>query len=194
MRDLWPLLSAGCESGGRLDFSLTTLLTRRRVVKKLLSILVLVGMMFLIVTMVSASTPATMSQIFYLDFWGPGDTYTFGIEKARGTGDLTVDTQDCCMVGDRWRVDLMPNQPASPKKQIFAIGDGNIYDFSGEATGHPWVRGNVVVSYDSGVDVFPAGMWVRFEYSKDPGIFIFHSPIAAHKLEAATAAEGANSR
>jgi hypothetical protein len=163
-------------------------------VKKLLSILVLVVMTFVLVTVVSASSAATTSEIFYLVFGGPDDTYTFGVEKARGAGDLTVDTRDCCIVGDRWRVDLMPNQPSDPKDQVAGVGDGSTGDFTGDATSHPWIGGNVVVSYDSGVDRFPAGMWVRFQYTKDPGVFIFTSPLPAARPESEAPPGGENYR
>jgi putative cell wall-binding protein len=83
--------------------------------KKLLSVLVLVVVMLVLVTAVSASSSATTSEIYLLVFWEPGDTYTFGIEKARGAGDLIVDTQDCCIPRDHWRVDLLPIQPQDPK-------------------------------------------------------------------------------
>jgi hypothetical protein len=44
--------------------------------------------------------------------------------------------------------------------------------FTGAATSHPFVRGAVTVSYDSGTDVFPAEMCVRFRYTGAPGVEI----------------------
>lgn len=108
--------------------------------------------------------PGPTSQTFWLTFWGPTDTFTFYVEKAQKAGDLTVDTRDCCIVGDNWTVTLNPAQPKN--KDTSGTGDGNISTFSGAATVHPWVRGTVTVSYDSGVDVWPAGMEVRFTYSQ----------------------------
>jgi len=115
----------------------------------------------------AASTPpppGPTSQVFYLTFLGPTDTHSFYVEKAQKAGDLTVDTRDCCIVGDNWTVDLNPDQPKN--KDTSGTGDGNISTFSGAATVHPWVRGTVTVSYDSGVDIWPAGMEVRFTYSQ----------------------------
>lgn len=111
-----------------------------------------------------APVPGPPSQTFWLVFSGPTDNFTFYVEKAQKAGDLTVDTRDCCIVGDNWTVTLNPDQPKN--KDTSAIGDGNTSTFSGAATVHPWVRGTVMVSYDSGVDVWPAGMEVRFTYSQ----------------------------
>ena len=120
----------------------------------------------------SSSPPPSgnTSQIYYLTFYGPDDTHSFYVGKAQKAGDLTVDTMDCCIVGDQWTVDLNPDQPKN--KDTSGTGDGSIglpgviESWSGAATVHPWVRGTVTVSYDSGIDMWPAGMWVRFTYSQ----------------------------
>ena len=110
------------------------------------------------------------SYMTYLTFYGPDDTHSFYVGKAQKAGDLTVDTMDCCIVGDQWTVDLNPDQPKN--KDTSGTGDGSIglpgviESWSGAATVHPWVRGTVTVSYDSGIDMWPAGMWVRFTYSQ----------------------------
>jgi hypothetical protein len=115
----------------------------------------------------AASSPppsGPTSQTYNLVFSGPGDTHSFYVEKAQKAGDLTVDTMDCCIVGDNWTVTLNPDQPKN--KDTSGTGDGNTSTFSGAATVHPWVRGTVTVSYDAGVDIWPAGMTVRFTYSQ----------------------------
>jgi len=111
-----------------------------------------------------APVPGPTSQVFYLGFLGPTDTHSFYVEKAQKAGDLTVEVQDCCIPGDNWTVDLNPAQPKN--KDTSGTGDGNISTFSGAATVHPWVRGTVTVSYDQGIDMWPAGMWVKFTYSQ----------------------------
>ena len=108
-------------------------------------------------------TPGPTEVTFDLVFNTADDTFTFTVDKAQRAGDLTVDTLDCCIAGDLWRVDLEASQPANQSET--GIGDGNTSEFSGAATGSPWVHGTVTVSYESGVDVFPAGMTVRFRYS-----------------------------
>ena len=107
--------------------------------------------------------PGPTDVEFLLSFSDADDTHSFAVEKAQKAGDLTVDTLDCCIPGDLWRVDLVSSQPNAATS---GTGDGSITEFSGAATGHPWVTGVVTVSYDSGVDVFPAGMTVRFHYSQ----------------------------
>ena len=115
-------------------------------------------------------TPGVTEQTFVLTFNGPDDTFTFDVCKAWKAGDLTVSTMDCCVVGDCWRVDLNPVDPLY--KDTYGIGDGTIDAFTGAATVHPWVRGTVTVSYDHGVDMWPAGMTVKFIYSNEKGMNI----------------------
>ena len=107
-----------------------------------------------------------------LVFEGPDDVFVFDVEKARGAGDVTIDTRDCCLPGDEWRVDLFTDEPANAASDGFGIGNGLTSSFSGATFAAPYVRGQVEVSYAGGVNVFPAGMTVRFQYSKAPGIVI----------------------
>jgi hypothetical protein len=148
----------------------------KKTVKRLSSVLLSVVVLLVLTTVVSASSPATVYVTYLLSFYGPEDTFTFEVEKAQGAGDLTVDTWDCCIPGDHWRVDLIPKQPADAGDKVTGIGDGNTVTYSGAATSHPWVRGIVVVSYESGVDIWGAGMCVRFQYTKKPGVIINPPP------------------
>lgn len=45
------------------------------------------------------------------------------------------------------------------------MGSGSTTDASGAASVKGWHSGTVTISYDSGVDVFPAGMSVTFTYA-----------------------------
>lgn len=105
-----------------------------------------------------------------LIFWGPSDTHAFLVEKVQGAGRLTVDSMDCCISGDQWRVDIVPIRPAAAKKGATGIGTGSIFSFSGAAMSRPVVAACVLVSYHEGVDVWPAGMSLRFQYDKQPGM------------------------
>ena len=110
----------------------------------------------------TAWSQATTEYAVNLAFFGPDDVFVFDIEKGRGAGNLVVDTKDCCLPGDQWRVDFFTEEPADAESDPVGIGDGNTVAFSGAAYAAPFVRGQVEVSYDSGVDRFPAGMTVRF--------------------------------
>ena len=151
-------------------------MNRLRVLRPALILFATAALMLALVPAASAAPPTkgdTYKEIG-LTFTSATSTFTFSVVKARDAGDLTVDTKDCCIVGDFWKVELVPGQPASVG--VSATGDGSISAFSGAATAHPWVRGTVVVSYAGGVDVFPAGMTVRFQYSKDYGVIITQLP------------------
>jgi hypothetical protein len=124
---------------------------------------------------VSAAAAVT-SATYGLVFLSPADTFTFTVEQARGAGALTVATRDCCIPGDLWQVDLSAQLPA--RMTAHAVGDGSTEEYSGAATIAPFIRGTVVVSYASGVDIFPAGMCVRFSYSREPGVVITAPPQA----------------
>jgi hypothetical protein len=122
----------------------------------------------------SASAAPTQSAQYFLGFNSANDTFTFDVEKLddNGAGNLTVDTMDCCIEGDHWTVSFDTAQPANPANDVSGTGNGSISVFSGAATSHPFIRGSVTVSYASGVDIFPAGMCVRFSYTKAPGVEI----------------------
>ena len=107
--------------------------------------------------------PGLTQQWYHVLFTSPTDTFTFYVEKAQKAGDLTVETLDYGP-DDCWRVDLNPDQPKN--KDASAIGDGSSQHWSGAATVHPWVKGTVTVSYDQGVDIWAASVWVRFTYSQ----------------------------
>jgi hypothetical protein len=121
----------------------------------------------------SASAAQTQLAEYTLTFSSATDTFTFGVDKAGGdAGDLTVDTRDCCIEGDLWEVTFDTAQPANPANDVTAVGNGSTAAFSGAATAHPFIRGDVTVSYDSGVDIFPADVCVRFQYTGSPGVEI----------------------
>lgn len=147
-------------------------------IKKLLSSLAVAPALIFAVAAVTSGTatagPPTQGYteaVYYLELEGPDDILTFEIEKAQGAGQLTVDTQDCCILGDLWMVDIDPMQPAAANKNGAGLGDGTTL-WSGGAVSMPFVRGLVTVSYDSGVDVFPAHLYIRFVYSKSTGMHI----------------------
>lgn len=51
---------------------------------------------------------------------------------------------------------------APDKTPDFAVGDGSTAAFTGAAYMAPFKYGMVCVTYDSGIDAWPAGMWVEF--------------------------------
>lgn len=107
---------------------------------------------------------AVFEQEFDLSFDGPNRVFTFSVETD-GAGTLQVDTMDCCIPGDMWGVRVIPGDPCQPIQEN--CGNGSITEFSGlvEATG---VSSAVVeVFYCQGVDLFSAGMTVRFRYTGD---------------------------
>jgi hypothetical protein len=126
----------------------------------------------------SAFAAPTQLAKYDLIFFSPTDTFTFEIAKAENdpAGDLTADTIDCCISGDLWQVDFATAQPANPANDVTGIGNGSTTEYSGAATSHPFIRGAVTVSYNSGTDVFAAEMCVRFQYSSAPGVEITPPP------------------
>lgn len=120
----------------------------------------------------SAAGQGYTEAVYSVTFSGPGDTFTFDISKAQGAGELMVDTRDCCIPGDKWKVVVDPTRPRAAIKDATGTGDGNTTINSGSAVTMPFVSGAVTLSYDSGVDVWPAGMMIRFVYSKATGMNI----------------------
>ena len=76
---------------------------------------------------------------------------------------LTVQVRDCCIPGDIWRAEIYESYPAM---KAATEGDGSIEDWSSpaQATISSGVA-YVVIKYVEGVDVWPAGMSIRFEVS-----------------------------
>ena len=104
---------------------------------------------------------AAPPQVFVLVFTSASQVQTFTVQTS-GDGDLTVDTMDCCIPGDIWGVEVDEVGPG-PTPQ--ACGHGSITMFSGAVTVTSFSSGLVDVFYCSGVDVFPAQMTVRFQYT-----------------------------
>ena len=133
--------------------------------------------LFLVPSAVASPAPTQLAK-YDLVFFSPTDTFTFDVAKGEDNpaGDLTADTIDCCVPGDLWEVDFATALPANPANDVTGIGNGSTTEYSGAATSHPFVSGAVTVSYNSGTDIFPAEMCVRFQYSKAPGVEITPPP------------------
>ena len=101
---------------------------------------------------------------FVLTFGQANEVLVFEVTTA-GTGDLIVDTLDCCIEGDQWGVRIIDQVRNCIIDE--ACGNGSIEEFSGEAVAPNFTAGVVEVFYCQGVDVFPAGMTVRFRYTGD---------------------------
>jgi hypothetical protein len=141
----------------------------------LLLIAGLVAALALIATSSAAAQPTpTQTAKYDLTFASASDTFTFQVAKGADNpaGALTVDTVDCCIAGDLWKVAVDTAHPANPALDKSATGDGDTAAYSGAATVTPFIDGSVTVSYSSGNDFFPAEMCVRFQYSKAPGVVI----------------------
>ncbi|HEX9311264.1 MAG TPA: hypothetical protein VGA30_00365 [Actinomycetota bacterium] len=115
--------------------------------------------------------PATVKDpqigyIFGLTFNAPTDTFQYTVTGAgRYFG---VKTEDCCLEGDHWGVTIDSTDAGGTvgpvDTSVSGCGTGDISGYSGPAAaslsaGQTYV---VIVSYCSGVDVFPAGMNVQF--------------------------------
>jgi hypothetical protein len=76
---------------------------------------------------------------------------------------LAVQVLDCCIPGDIWRAEIYESYP---ELKAATQGDGSITNWSSpaKATISSGVA-YVVVKYVKGVDIWPAGMSVRFEVS-----------------------------
>jgi hypothetical protein len=97
-----------------------------------------------------------------LSFFSAGETFVFDVLPLTN-GSLKVKTQDCCVPGDIWRAGVNENGTGFIGRSNAGTGDTDT--FTGKVTkdaqaGNPYV---VIVSYDQGVDLFPAGMDVCFE-------------------------------
>ena len=145
---------------------------------RFLLLLGVLASMALLVAPTSGAAPTQLAQ-YGIVFNNADEEYTFHLDKLGGNaGDLTADTADCCIPGDLWTVDFATAQPANPANDVSATGDGTINAFTGAATSHPFIRGDVTVSYSGGTDIFPALMCVRFQYTGSPGVEITPPPEA----------------
>jgi hypothetical protein len=79
---------------------------------------------------------------------------------------LKVSTMDCCIAGDEWGIQLIqtgyaPQEGTPPS----GCGNGSTTGFSGGRNtpiGATTKTVRVILSYCRGVDIFPAGMSIRF--------------------------------
>lgn len=86
-----------------------------------------------------------------------------GSEGWYRNGRLTVSTMDCCVVGDQWGVRIIKQNGSLMAE---GVGTGAIDAFTGAAS-VPSLPGKAVtveVFYVDGVDIWPAGLTVRFEF------------------------------
>jgi hypothetical protein len=127
-----------------------------------------------LVAVPTASAAPTQLARYGLSFPSASASFTFQIAKGDNpAGNLTADTIDCCLVGDHWKVSFDTARPANRANDVVGVGNGSTTVFSGAATAHPFIKGSVTVSFDSSLaPSFPAGMCVRFRYSKAPGVEI----------------------
>jgi hypothetical protein len=122
----------------------------------------------------SADAPQTQ-QVFPLTFKDQDQVYTFSVVTSDKDVRLIVDTLDCCIPGDKWGVRIFTTKEKKDgevkkvRKVAAACGTGSITDFSGEATAQGSQTYIVEVFYCEGVDIFPAGMEVRFQYEGGTG-------------------------
>jgi len=115
--------------------------------------------------------PATVKEpeigyVYGLTFNAPTDTFQYTVTGAgRYFG---VKTEDCCLEGDHWGVTIdstdADGSVGPVDTSVSGCGTGDTFGYSGPAAaslsaGQTYV---VIVSYCSGVDVFPAGMNVQF--------------------------------
>jgi hypothetical protein len=82
---------------------------------------------------------------------------------ASGPGTLIVDTMDCCIPGDSWGARIFRTKPTTGTSKP-ACGNGSVTEFSGATHITSFVHGRVEIRYCHGVDIFPAGMTVRFRH------------------------------
>jgi hypothetical protein len=107
-----------------------------------------------------------------LNFYKARDTAFFEV-KVSGGQVLRVVSMDCCVQGDHWSVTLINTTGGSVVgKQDPAeanCGDGSTTKWTGpvQMAASPYLNGifKVFVSYCSGVNVFPAGMYLKFRYN-----------------------------
>jgi hypothetical protein len=137
---------------------------RSKNVGKVLAALIAVFSLALVAVPAGAAptAPGATTYTTYFDFSSATDTFTFDVSATQGSGTLTVETMDCCIVGDLWVSTL---EKGKSKKVTTGIGNGSTTEFSGEAVRKGWTKGTVTFSYASGVDIFPAGITVRITYT-----------------------------
>jgi hypothetical protein len=117
----------------------------------------------------------TTEETHFLVFEGPSQVYAFSVEMSDKHATLVVDTRDCCLEGDKWGVRIFSAKEKKDgevkklKQVAETCGTGSVYDFSGEATATKSETYIVEVFYCEGVDIFPAGMDVRFQYEGGTG-------------------------
>lgn len=115
-------------------------------------------------------------QLFPLVFKDAEQVYTFSVATSDKKTKLLVDTLDCCIPGDKWGVRIFATKEKKDgevkkvRQVAEACGTGSITDFSGEATATKSETYIVEVFYCEGVDIFPAGMVVRFRYEDGTGV------------------------
>jgi len=107
-----------------------------------------------------------IAQVFGLTFNAPTDTFQYLVS---GNGPyFGVETEDCCLEGDHWGVTIDSTDAGGTvgpvDTSVSGCGTGDITHYTGPAaaslsSGQTYV---VIVSYCSGVDVFGAGMNVKF--------------------------------
>lgn len=102
----------------------------------------------------------TFEILYRLSFYSPNQVFVFSIESD-GEGVIEIDTRDCCIPGDHWGIRVIDNCEVVAEM----CGDGNTSTFSGLVTLENLKSAIVEVFYCSGVDIFAAGMTVRFRYT-----------------------------
>jgi len=107
-----------------------------------------------------------IAQVIGLTFNAATDTFRYTVT---GAGPyFGVETEDCCIEGDHWGVTIDSTDAGGTvgpvDTSVSACGTGDVTQYKGPAaaslsSGQTYV---VIVSYCSGVDIFPAGMNVKF--------------------------------
>jgi hypothetical protein len=108
------------------------------------------------------ASAAADTQTRVATFFSASDVVKYTVTAA-APGTLHVDTMDCCIPGDRWGSQIFRKtlNPGTSKK---VCGNGSITAFSGQTSASQYVHGRVDITYCHGVDIFPAGLFVRFQH------------------------------